>query len=293
MKINKKISFYTKNFLNKNLQFTIFKNNYFNFSDSSPNNSDSSTEVTDLKKIYNESNVGKNVDYLESQTKHRVLYSIYDLAPVFDHCFIASNATIVGEVKIGSFCSIGFNVVIRGDINSVNIGKITSIGEHTVINTVNSLPTGLPSVVEIGENCTIQNKCSLVSCFLEDDVFVGHNSVILEGARIERGAIILPNSVVPPGRIIPAHQIWGGNPVRYIRDVKGGEVYSNYASTIEIWKVGEEHLQSYMPFNYAYLDQEAYKEDLDLTPDMMENVLSSPNRNVKYQIDGNTKYYLV
>ena len=67
---------------------------------------------------------------------------------------------------------------------------------------------------------------------------MGHNSVILEGSRIEEGAVILPNSVVPPGRIIPSNQIWGGNPVRYVRDLKTNEVFTNYANTLRIWDYG-------------------------------------------------------
>ncbi len=60
---------------------------------------------------------------------------------------------------------------------------------------------------------TIGNQCSLYSCTIDDDVQVGFKSIILEGARIERGAIIAPNSVVPPGKLIPGGTYWGGSPV--------------------------------------------------------------------------------
>lgn len=63
----------------------------------------------------------------------------------------------------------------------------------------------------------ISSGCTLYSCSIRDRVFVGANSVILEGAIIESGATILPNSVVPPGRVVPAGQVWGGNPIKFIR----------------------------------------------------------------------------
>jgi carbonic anhydrase/acetyltransferase-like protein (isoleucine patch superfamily) len=67
----------------------------------------------------------------------------------------------------------------------------------------------------IGNYVNIQNNCSLYSCTIDDEVLVGFKSIILEGAQLEKGCAIGPNSVVPPGRVIPAGQLWAGNPVEY------------------------------------------------------------------------------
>lgn len=212
--------------------------------------------------------VSDNVEYFEKETKHRPIYTIYDLSPLIDYySFIAPNATILGEVVIGSGASVGYNSVIRGDINGVIIDKLACIGDHCVIHTANSLPTGLPASACIGENNIIQNRVTLFSCITEKNVFIGHGSVVLEGARIEQGAVVLPNSVVPPGRIIPAHQVWGGNPVRYIRDLKHSEVFSNYANAFSFWNISRSHVDSMHIYNYSYLEKESYKEDLDLAPE--------------------------
>ena len=80
----------------------------------------------------------------------------------------------------------------------------TSIGDGTVIHTAASLPTGMNAKVYIGHNVTIGAGCTLYSCHLEDDIVVGDRSVILEGARLEKGCMISPGSVVPPGRLIPS-----------------------------------------------------------------------------------------
>jgi carbonic anhydrase/acetyltransferase-like protein (isoleucine patch superfamily) len=106
----------------------------------------------------------------------------------------------------------------------VSIGKYCSIGDNTVIHTAGSLPTGIPAVVKISDNVWIQSNCTLYSCDISDTVIIGHKSVILEGARLEHGCAIGPNSVVPPGRIIPAAQFWAGNPVEYIRDISKAEM---------------------------------------------------------------------
>ena len=72
----------------------------------------------------------------------------------------------------------------------------------------------------IGDYVVVQNGCTLYSCNIKDRVFVGANSVVLEGAILEDGCIIAPNSVVPPNRVVPAGQVWGGNPIKFIRYAK-------------------------------------------------------------------------
>lgn len=86
----------------------------------------------------------------------------------------------------------------------IRIQNFTSVGDGTVISTAASLPTGMPAKAYIGYNVIIGSNCSLYSCHIENDVVIGDNSVILEGARLESGCQIAPGSVVPPGRLIPA-----------------------------------------------------------------------------------------
>lgn len=94
----------------------------------------------------------------------------------------------VGEVYLKRWASVWYNSVVRGDINRVTVGHFTSIGDNCVIHTAAALPTGMSAAVEIGNNCTIGSGCTIYSCHIEDDVFIGDKCVILEGARIEKGA---------------------------------------------------------------------------------------------------------
>jgi carbonic anhydrase/acetyltransferase-like protein (isoleucine patch superfamily) len=100
------------------------------------------------------------------------------------------------------------------------LNAYVTVGERTVIHTAASLPTGFPARVEIGMNVVLQNSCTLYSCTVGNEVLVGHRSIVMEGAKLEDGCAIGPNSVVPPGRIIPSNQLWAGNPVQYIRDLE-------------------------------------------------------------------------
>ncbi len=145
------------------------------------------------------------------ETTHRVKLPLYDLRPRIENCWVAPNSTIgklppfsivrlghcflilfyfsiVGEVYLKRWASVWYNSVVRGDINRVTVGHFTSIGDNCVIHTAAALPTGMSAAVEIGNNCTIGSGCTIYSCHIEDDVFIGDKCVILEGARIEKGA---------------------------------------------------------------------------------------------------------
>ena len=93
------------------------------------------------------------------------------------------------------------------------------------------MPHGLAASVNIGKNVVIEAGCSIHSCIIDDDCVIGAGTVIGEGSRLERGCYILPNSIVPPGRLIPAGQVWGGNPVKFVRNLTEQEQLQNYASS--------------------------------------------------------------
>mmetsp|Transcript_24708 Transcript_24708/g.17404 ORF Transcript_24708/g.17404 Transcript_24708/m.17404 type:complete len:108 (+) Transcript_24708:263-586(+) len=105
---------------------------------------------------------------------------------------------------VSKYATVWYNVTIRGEYNAVRIGHFSSIGDHTSIFASHAMPHGQVQSVNIGKNVTIEADCSIHSCIIDDDVVVGAGSVIMQGARLERGCQILPNSVVQPGRLVPA-----------------------------------------------------------------------------------------
>ena len=161
------------------------------------------------------------------------------------------------------WASVWYNSVVRGDINRVTIGHFSSIGDNCVVHTAAALPTGMPATVEIGSNCSIGSGCTLYSCHIEDDVTIGDKSVVLEGARIESGAQLTPGSVVPPGRLIPTKQLWGGNPVVFIKDLDIGETWANYTKSYVTSSLGEACKDEFTTWNSAYMQRESTATDAE------------------------------
>ena len=168
---------------------------------------------------------------VDEESKHRMKLPLYDLTPRLYNNWVAPNATVVGEVRIGPFSSVWYNTVIPGDINGVDIGRFTSVGDNCVIHTAAALPTGMPAKVTISNNVTIGAGSTLYSCDIMEDVVIGEKCVIMEGAKLEAGCQIAPGSVVPPGRLIPAKQLWGGNPCVWMKDLDMAELWSNYSKS--------------------------------------------------------------
>ena len=218
---------------------------------------------------------------VDEETKHRVRLPLYDLMPRFDNNWVAPNATVIGEVAVCKWASIWYNSVIRGDINRVTIGSFTSIGDNCVVHTAAALPTGMSAAVEIGNNCSIGAGSTLYSCHIEDDVVIGEKSVVLEGSRIEKGAQLAAGSVVPPGRLIPTKQLWGGNPVVFIKDLNVGEVWANYTKSYITSSTGDMIKNEFTTWNSAYLQRDASSTDADPEDnDQIASTVSNPYRHM-------------
>jgi carbonic anhydrase/acetyltransferase-like protein (isoleucine patch superfamily) len=164
--------------------------------------------------------------------------------------------------------------------------NFTSIGDNSVIHTAPALPTGMNAKVYIGYNVTVGAGCTLYSCHIEDDCVIGDKSIILEGARIEKAAMILPGSVVPPGRLIPAKQLWGGNPVEYIKDLDIGEQFANYSYSYITVALGDAHKYEFTAWPSNYLLQGAHNEDVETKEQDIEGAYTTKNLH-----KGLIKYY--
>ena len=146
---------------------------------------------------------------------------------------------------------------------SYRINNFSSIGDHSVVCTAASLPTGMSAKVYIGYNVSIGSHCTLYSCHIEDDVFIGDGCVILEGARIEKGAMLAPGTVVPPGRLIPSKQLWAGNPCEYVKDLDIGEVWANYTYSYVNVSMADAHRNEFTVWGNNYLQKGSSQEDID------------------------------
>lgn len=129
-------------------------------------------------------------------------------------CFLAENATIVGDVKMGDECSIWFNAVLRGDVNSIRIGNRVNIQDGSVLHTLYE-----KSTIEIGDDVSIGHNVTIHGASVKDGALIGMGSVVLDHAVVGEGAIVAAGSVVLSKTIIKAGELWGGVPAKFIKMV--------------------------------------------------------------------------
>ena len=131
-----------------------------------------------------------------------------------DDCYIAENATIVGEVTMGSQCSIWFNAVIRGDVNYIKMGNKVNVQDGAVIHaTYKTSPTTIGNNVSIGHNAIVHG------CTIHDNVLIGMGSIVMDDCVIEGNSIIAAGAVVTKNTRVEAGSIYAGMPAKKIKDI--------------------------------------------------------------------------
>jgi carbonic anhydrase/acetyltransferase-like protein (isoleucine patch superfamily) len=153
-------------------------------------------------------------------------------------CYVAENATIVGDVVLGSNCSVWFNAVIRGDVNSIRIGDKVNIQDGAVIHcTYQKHPTIIGNNVSIGHNAIVHG------CTVKDNVLIGMGAIVMDNCEIGSNSIIAAGAVLTEGTIVPSGCIYAGVPAKKVKDISSelihGEIdriannYIKYASWFE------------------------------------------------------------
>ena len=153
---------------------------------------------------------------------------VEDKTPVFgDNCFLAENATIVGDVVMGKDCSVWFSAVIRGDVNSVIIGDKTNIQDCAVIHC-----TYQKTKTVIGNNVSIGHNAIVHGCTIEDNVLIGMGAIVMDEAVVQSGSIVAAGAVVLQGTIVEAGYVYAGTPAKKIKavDAQLGEVFERTAN---------------------------------------------------------------
>jgi carbonic anhydrase/acetyltransferase-like protein (isoleucine patch superfamily) len=130
------------------------------------------------------------------------------------NCYIAPNATIVGDVIIGDDCSVWFNAVIRGDVNSIQIGNKVNVQDGVVIHcTYQKAKTTIGNNVSIGHNAVVHG------CTILDNVLIGMGAIVMDNAEIGNNSIIAAGSVVLEGTKVESGTVYGGVPAHKIKDI--------------------------------------------------------------------------
>lgn len=144
-----------------------------------------------------------------------VILSVEGKSPSFGkECFVAPNATVVGEVAIGDYCSVWFNAVVRGDVGSIRIGDKVNIQDGVVIHA-----TYQKTKVVIGNDVSIGHNAIIHGCTIEDRVLIGMGAIVMDNAVVGRNSIIAAGAVVLEGTRIESGTIYGGIPAKKIKEI--------------------------------------------------------------------------
>lgn len=133
-------------------------------------------------------------------------------------CFIAENATIVGDVSFGANCSVWFNAVVRGDVNYISIGDKVNIQDGAVIHC-----TYLKHPTIIGNNVSIGHNAIVHGCTIHDNVLVGMGAIIMDGCVVESNSIIGAGSVVTQNTHVESGFIYAGIPAKKVKALNASD----------------------------------------------------------------------
>lgn len=130
-------------------------------------------------------------------------------------CFLAPNATIVGDVTMGDECSIWFNTVLRGDVNTITIGNRVNIQDGSVLHTLYQ-----KSTIEIGDDVSIGHNVTIHGAKIHNLALIGMGAVVMDDAVVGEGALVAAGSVVLSRTVIGPNELWGGAPAKFIKMVE-------------------------------------------------------------------------
>ena len=144
-----------------------------------------------------------------------VIMHVDGVYPKFGNdCFIAPNATVVGDVETGNDCSIWFNAVVRGDVNSIRIGNKVNVQDGAIIHATYEKTKAI-----IGNNISIGHNAIVHGCTLHDNVLVGMGAIVMDNVIVNSNTIIAAGAVVLEGTICEGGSIYAGVPAKKVKDI--------------------------------------------------------------------------
>ncbi len=146
-------------------------------------------------------------------------------------CFVADNATIIGDVSFGADCSVWFNAVVRGDVHFIKIGNKVNIQDGAIIHcTYQKCPTTIGNNVSIGHNAIVHG------CTVNDNVLIGMGAIVMDNCVIESNSIIAAGAVVTQNTRVESGSIYAGVPAKKVKNID----QSDFAG--EIMRISENYV---------------------------------------------------
>lgn len=129
-------------------------------------------------------------------------------------CFVAENATIIGDVIFGEDCSVWYNAVLRGDVHIIKIGNKVNIQDGAIVHcTYQKYPT------TIGNNVSIGHHAIVHGCTIHDNVLIGMGAIVMDNCLVESNSIIAAGAVLTQNTVVESGSIWAGIPAKKVKDI--------------------------------------------------------------------------
>ena len=156
-----------------------------------------------------------NTTYLNKSITMALILPVKGILPqIPDNCFVPPNATIVGDVVMGAACSIWFNAVIRGDVNSITLGNKVNVQDGACIHC-----TYQKTKTVIGNNVSIGHNAIVHGCTIHDNVLIGMGAIVMDNCVIGSNTIIAAGAVLLEGTVVPEGSIYAGVPAKKVKDI--------------------------------------------------------------------------
>ena len=152
-----------------------------------------------------------------------------------DCSFIADNASIIGNVRMGKGSSVWYGAVLRADTNSITVGENTNIQDNVVIHTNQQYP------VAIGNNVSVGHGAVIHGATVGDDCVIGLNATLLNGCKVGKNCIIAAGALVMEGQIVPDGSLFVGVPGRVVRKLSQDNINYINNNTIEYVQAAKDH----------------------------------------------------
>lgn len=148
-----------------------------------------------------------------------MIFELADVQPrIADSAWVAPNATVIGNVVLEADSSVWFNVVIRGDNDTMTVGERSNIQDGTVIHT----DAGIP--LTIGAGVTVGHQAMVHGCTIGDNSLIGIQAVVMNNAKIGKNCLIGAGSLIPEGKVIPDNSLVMGTPGKVVRQLTEAEI---------------------------------------------------------------------
>jgi carbonic anhydrase/acetyltransferase-like protein (isoleucine patch superfamily) len=174
---------------------------------------------TDFRHLRSKRLVGKKNNNRKKRVscaeKMAFIYPVKGVTPRLGaRCFVAENATIVGDVTCGDECSFWFNAVVRGDVHYIVMGNKVNVQDGAIIHcTYQKAPT------TIGNNVSIGHRAIVHGCTIEDNVLIGMGAIVMDHCIIESNSIIAAGAVLLEGTRVTAGSVYAGVPAKKVKEV--------------------------------------------------------------------------